>query len=1496
MSPKENIAIIGMAGRFPDAPDVDAFWHNLERGHESLTTFSDDELLSAGIPAAALSMPEFVRKGSIVEGADLFDAGFFGFNPREAEIIDPQHRVLLECAWEAMEDAGYGGGDQQNVGVYAGASMNSYAGVLLSNPKVVENAGFYQFILASDKDFLATRIGYKLNLRGPCLTVQTACSTSLVAVHVACQALLARECDMALAGGVSLHFPQKTGYFFQEGMIFSPDGHCRPFDADGRGIRGGDGVGLVLLKRLDDAIRDGDSIRAVILGTAVNNDGSDKMGYTAPSVDGQVKALSTALSASGADPASITYIEAHGTATPLGDTIEFAGLSRVYGESKAPCAIGAVKSNIGHSDAAAGIAGLIKTVLALQHRKIPPTLHFRKPNPQLQWENSRFYINSETRDWVQEGKPRRAAVSSFGIGGTNAHAVIEEASNRVEPRTLWSESLLVVSAVTASALKAQTSRLASHLESNPDISLADLCYTLQVGRRRFPHRLALIASNHSQISHALLESTATVERSSDPYVAFMFSGQGTQYHGMGRDLYEFQPAFRRSFDLCAELIRNDIGVDLRNIVYGSQPNPEINQTNIAQPALFALEYALAQMWMNFGVHPAGMIGHSLGELVAACLAGVFTLEDAVRVVAFRGQVMQSMPRGSMMSVQLSEEKILPLLSDSLSIAAVNGRALCTVSGREEDIATLRSLLESKSIPCSLLHTSHAFHSSMMEPAMGLFRDFLDKISLHPPKIPFISNLTGDWITPGQATDRDYWATQMREKVQFARGIGKLASSAEAILLEIGPGHALTALAREHRSSGSVAFFSLPHARDSQQAATGILTTIGALWTKGVDIDWQSVHEGEKLHRIPLPTYPFERTRFYVEPGVLAHAEATPSMSTGRLDLDAWFQVPVWKRTIFPGPEPAAHPAGPWLIFADNQGVTDAFIRNITARGETCVRLNAGSVFAFDGEHTYTVEATSAAQYGEVLSELRRKRQVPRSVLFCWSMHSGREAFQHLIRVAQAFGDQGYDQPINLIVVSTGLYKVLGDEEVNPEEGLLLGPCKTIPIEYPNIQCRCVDLSLGDNLEQSVSMLAAEVTLPVPLHGRAYRRGFRWEQSFEAVQLPAAADRIRAGGVYLITGGMGGIGLTLARYFASLGARIALTGRSPVPDREGWQEWLDNHSGDDQMSARIRALKELESLGAEVLPLVADVSDVEQMRLAINAIHAHFGPIEGIVHAAGIAGGGLIQIKSPAASEKVFAPKVAGTEILRSLTSQHPLQFFVLCSSVNAIVGMVGGVDYTAANAYLDAVAGAEAPQSAAVTISINWDAWQEVGMAVNTAIPKELQAARSSSLQEGIRPNEGVEVFRRILAARLPQVAVVTHDILHGLTPGAGKGIDAPEFPAAAAIDTVGSHGHRRRELATPYRAPGTEIERTIAAIWQEVLGESEIGLDDNFFELGGHSLIATSVLARIREAFKINLPLRVIFEAPSIRSLGEHVETLIWNASHPTRLEDSGEREEVEF
>ena len=878
-----EVAIVGMACRFPGAKNVDEFWKNLEEGVESISFFTDEELMASGVPPYVLSDPNYIKAKGAVADVDLFDATFFGFNHREAQILDPQHRLFLECAWQAIESAGY---DCENyggrIGVYAGTSMNTYLLSLYSNRELMESFGPLQLLIASDKDFLAMRVSYKLNLSGPSITVQSACSTSLVAVHLACQSLLNGECDMALAGGVSIRIPQKSGYLYQGGGILSPDGHCRAFDARANGTVGGDGVGVVLLKRLEDALADKDSVRAIIKGSAINNDGSMKAGFTAPSVNAQAVVIAEAQAMARVDAGTISYVEAHGTGTELGDPIEVAALREAFRtttDRKGFCAIGSVKTNIGHLDAAAGVAGLIKVVKALEEKKLPPSLHFERPNPKVDFANSPFYVNNTLAEWKGLGKPRRAGVSSFGMGGTNVHAILEEAPQVDTPESFRPYHLLMLSAKTGSALEAGTSNLSEYFDRNPDANLADVAFTLQVGRRAFDYRRVIVCRDpkDAQAAFETLDPQrvfTSLHDGVDAAVVFMFSGQGSQYVNMGLDLYQAEDEFRKQVDLCSEILNPALGVDLRNVIYPDEAKQGdaaqlLDQTFITQAAMFVIDYALARLWMRWGVRPRAMIGHSIGEYVAACLAGVFTLEDALRLVAARARLMQELPSGVMLAVQLASDDVRALLGKNLSLAAINSPSSCVVSGPADVIEEFENRLAEKGAHCRRLRTSHAFHSVMMEPIVGRFTEEVRRVRLNVPRIPYVSNVTGDWVTEAEVTDPTYWARHLRETVRFQEGLQHLLDGFDGVLLEVGPGNTLTTLAAQHRESRAARAVlpSLRHPYASHSDVAFLLTTLGKLWLAGVKIDWSEFHAGEQRRRVPLPTYPFERQRYWIEPEI-----------------------------------------------------------------------------------------------------------------------------------------------------------------------------------------------------------------------------------------------------------------------------------------------------------------------------------------------------------------------------------------------------------------------------------------------------------------------------------------------------------------------------------------------------------------------------------------------------------------------------------------------------
>jgi acyl transferase domain-containing protein len=1495
------IAIVGMAGRFPDAPDLSAFWRNLESGAESLVSFSEEQLLQSGVHPVVFQNPNYVKKGTYLENAEMFDAAFFGFNPREAEVIDPQHRVLLETAWEAMEDAGYAADrDRGRVAVYAGASINSYVTAsLFRAPSVLQSVGSYSLIIAGDKDFLATRISYKLNLTGPSMTVQTACSTSLVAVQLACKALIAGDCEMALAGGVSLHFPAKVGHMYAEGMIFSRDGHCRPFDAAGTGIRAGDGAGIVVLKRLEDAIRDGDSIRAVIRGAAVNNDGGAKMGYTAPSVEGQSEVISAALKMGGVDPASVSYIEAHGTATPVGDPIEVAALQRVFrnAERKSQrCALGSVKSNLGHLDVAAGVAGLIKTVLSLERRQIPPSLHFRDPNPAIDFETGPFYVNDKLAPWDTGDQPRRAGVSSFGIGGTNAHVVLEEAPV-LEPSVVrWPAQLMLISARTPIALSKLTAATAERFREDPSLALADACYTMQVGRRRFPQRRALVCSTREE-AIALLSGDerkipTVVEDAVSRRVVFMFSGQGSQHAGMARDLYGVSPVFRRHLDACSEILKAHLnGEDLRELIYSDAGSSQLQQTRYTQPALFAVEYSLARMWMAWGVEPDAMIGHSIGEYVAACLAGVFSLEDALSLVAARGRAMQEMPAGAMLAVSMPEEKIAPLLTGALSLAAINAPGLCTVSGPTAEIDNLEKILLARGGDCRRIHTSHAFHSSMMDAALPPFLRAVQSVKLNAPQRPFISNLNGLEIRPEEAVDPNYWVRHLRESVRFAKGLSELMNTPGRVFLEVGPGQVLTTFARETMRGrrGFEALATLPHPKDQNAETAQVLTTVGKLWMAGIALDWKALHEGERLHRVPLPSYPFERQRFYVEPEVDSTAMSAVAAITKKPDISDWFYLPSWRRTARPSVSNAESSFGPWVCFVDDERFSAPLIDQLRASGESFAVVRPGDSFAINGANSYTINPDSIEDYRRLLRTCETAGSRPRSLMYAWGIGRARPAFHALMRLTQTFGHS--ELPMDWIIITAGLQRVTGREVLDPEQALLSGPAKVMPLEYPNIITRSIDLPSPDGLADMAEELLREPGMPRSTAPVAYRDGFRWEQVYEPLRAPGdRPSRLRKKGTYLITGGSGGMGLALASHLAEeYKARLILTGRTALPPREQWPSRI-NDAGASPDGRIIRELLRLENFGAEVLYFAADVCDRDAMKQAVAEARERFGAIHGVIHAAGVAGAGLIDMKTAEAADRVFAPKVEGTLLLESLLRGDSLDFFVLCSSINAICGMAGASDYTSANAFQDAFAASRGPEF----MSINWDTWQEVGMAVNMEVPRDMAEGRRMTLAAGIKPAEGVAAFRRALSLPVSQVAVITKD-LPSILEEIEKLVHAGRARIEKQADSA-SGGTARPSLSTDYTAPENETQKGILKIWNEMMGIEQIGIDDSFFELGGHSLLATGVLARVRTIFGVVVPLRSIFEAPTVRQLADLVDTLLWAEQPALSDSDAGEREEVEL
>ena len=1458
MVAETDIAVIGMAGRFPAARDLAEYWNNLRDGVESLTQLTDEQLEAAGIDPALLRDPEYVKAAFLLPEMEMFDGAFFGFSPRDASIMDPQQRHFIECSWSALEHAGHVPQTfDGSIGVYAGCGASMYMiNNLLTNPQLVQQVGF--FLLrhtGNDKDFLATRVSYLMNLTGPSVNVQTACSTSLVAIHQAVQSLLNGECDMAIAGGSTIRQPHTAGYVYKEGEIVSPDGHCRSFDESSQGTVFGSGVGVVVLRRAVDAIADGDTIHAIIKGSAINNDGSMKVGYLAPSVDGQAKAVAEALAISGVNPETITYVEAHGTGTPVGDPIEIVALTQAFRtktRKSGYCALGSVKSNIGHLDTAAGVAGLIKTVLALEHRQIPPSLYFERPNPGCEFENSPFFVNTTLREWTSTGAPRRAGVSALGAGGTNAHIILEEAPNAgPSDDPARPQQLLVVSAKTPAALDAATANLARFLRDRRDVSLADVAHTLQVGRHAFAHRRAIAAVDAAEAVE-LLESNdpkrvaAQHAGEEAPAVAFMFAGGGAQHATMGAHLYATEPLYRGEIDRCLAFMKAKYGVDLAPLMFpllddAEQATLELERPSLALPALFSTQLALAKLLMSWGIEPQAMIGHSMGEYTAACLAGVFSAEEGLSLVTIRGRLFERLAEGGMLSVPLAADELRPMLPPELSIAAVNAPELCVASGPVKAIETLERALAAQEIDCRRIHINVAAHSAMLEPILQEFGAFVRGISLSAPKVPFVSNVTGTWITDADATDPTYWVRHLRQTVRFADGVGELLADPRRVLLEVGPGRTLTTLARQHsaKQASHGIYPSMRHPEEQVSDVAFALGALGRLWTHGVEVDWRALHGEERRRRIPLPTYPFERHRHWIAPGKgVSTVVAEDGPPRKRPDVAQWLYQPSWRRTPS---GVAAQSTGAVLLFSDDCGLGAKVADGLRAVGRDVWTVTAGSGYARIGERDHTIVPTDRDAYEALLRDLAAEGVAPADIVHCFSVTPAspslsaertRElSFFSLLSLAQAVIAEDLSHPIRLSVVSSDMQQVAGESVLSPEKALLLGPCKVIGQEMPNVQSRSIDIVLplsGSWQErQLVQQLVGEIGSPIVEEVVAFRGADRWVQTFESVSVDpdARPSRVREGGVYLITGGLGGIGLTVAEYLARVAkARLVLVGRAAFPDRAEWDGWIARRGENDRVSRAIAQVRAVEALGAEVMVARGDVTNRERMAEIVRTAVGRFGTIHGVIHGAGALDDGLIATKDRATAERVLAPKVEGTLSLDAALAGIALDFFVVFSSRGAVAGPAGQVDYVAANAFLDAFAHRKTTLDGVPTIAINWSAWRDVGMAASLGARAEIdEPVDHPLLDRRVRRSAKEEVFSTVFS-------IADHWLLDGhrirggeaLIPGTGYlelaqaafreggNVRDLELRDVFFISPFVVHADERRELRVKVRRNGGESEIVI--------------------------------------------------------------------------------------
>jgi acyl transferase domain-containing protein len=1558
-SPDHGVAIVGMSGRFPGARDLDELWRNLRDGVESITFFTPQELIAAGNDPERVRDPGYVPAKGSLAGVEEFDPAFFGFTPREAGILDPQHRVLLECAWEALEDAGY---DAARLGgraaVYVGSGAPSYLiHNLLPNAEELARIGRFQVFLLNDRDFVATRISYALGLRGPSVAVQTACSTSLMAVHMACQSLLSGESDLALAGGASIGVPLVEGYLYQEGSIASPDGHCRSYDARASGAVGGNGAGIVVLKRLADAVADGDLVHAVILGSAANNDGSGKVGFTAPGIEGQVEVIAESLLMAGVEPDTIAYVEGHGSATALGDPIEVMALRQAFaraGHSGRSCALGSVKSNLGHLNTAAGIAGLIKAVLALRHATIPPSLHFERPNPQVDF--GPFQVPVRALPWPAELSPRRAGVSSFGLGGTNVHVVLESAPEREPSGPFRPWQLLLLSARTSEALAAQADRLADRLAADDAPSLADAAYTLQIGRKAFPRRRALVCRDAAGAVAALRAgrgAAGAFEGGSRP-VVFLFPGLGDHYLDMGRELYQGEPVFAAEIDRCAEILRPHLGADLREILFSASslgaPVAEptagaerrtdlrallrrgggardeaalrLDRTEHAQPVLFAVEYALARLLMAWGIEPQACAGYSLGEYVAACLSGVLALEDALVLVARRARLIQRLPAGAMLAVPLAESEVRPLLGEigeGLAVAATNGPHFCVVGGPEGAVAALASGLAARGVTCLRLATTHAFHTPMMEPAAAELNALARNLRLGAPRIRYLSNVTGGWIAAADLADPGYWARHMVRPVRFAENLAELLRDPDRVVVEVGPGGTLSALVRQHPDGGAgrIALTTLRRASEEGSDLALLLDTLGRLWVAGATIDAAGLFAGEQRRRVPLPTYPFERQRCWIDPprgprapqddaGAARERPAQPAALAREADLADWFWVPVWRQTV-PLLPATDSDAESWLVFLDRLGAGERLVEELRGEGRSVVTVAAGAPFRAE-KGAVTLDPARREDYEALVHHLAgRAGGVPTRIAHLWGLgeapdfavaqEAGLLSLVFLARaIATAGGAAGAGPAIRIAMAGDGLHEVLEGELVQPAKAAVLGACKVIHQESSRLTCFSLDAPPDERL---AGRLRAELAREPIDAAVAYRGGRRWVRAFERISLPAAAESpLREGGVYLITDGGNAGGVGLAELLTGpLQSKVALLLPPAFPAPElwvGWQSGSGAGPGQEQTGAVVRRLLELTSSpgAADNLLIVrggtagaAGIDDIDgtpesdgarALRDALDAVRARFGPLDGAFHTPGSFTGGLLQLKTGEALAAALAPVEEGARALLAALAGEPLAFVVLMSSTLGFTGGLGQVDLAAAGSYLDALAQslAAGPGRPCSVVAAHWDPYQWRGWLVGglgAALHLESQQMDAAAIPVAASG----EALRRLLASGLPRVIVSARDLgdliaeTDALT---AESLMAQLAHLGGASPARPAGSLSRDGLSSLYVAPRGEREERLVALWEELFGVAPIGVDDSFLELGGHSLLAIQTATQVRLLFDADLPVTALFEAPTVAGLAKQV------------------------
>ncbi|WP_367865337.1 amino acid adenylation domain-containing protein [Pedobacter sp. WC2423] len=1473
-----DIAIIGMSGRFPGASNLEEFWHNLVIGKESIERKAIDN-----------PQTDVVYAKGMLEDYDLFDAGFFDYLPSEALSMDPQMRVFHECTWEALEDAGYNPYLFEGaIGLYAGATPNPNYNIAVPERDAHNWINKWEEFTYADKDFLCSRVSYRLNLKGPSINVSTACSTSLVAIDLACSELLANKCDMAIAGGVSVTLHDNEGYVYRKGMILSPDGACRAFDKEAAGTVGGNGAGLVVLKRLEHALRDGDHIHAVIKGSATNNDGNQKVGFAAPSVEGQAKVIRDAIKKANIHADTISYIEAHGTGTVLGDPIEIAGLTKAFNTGvKNSCAIGSVKTNIGHLDVAAGVAGLIKTVLCLKNRQLVPSLNFTEPNVNIDFKNSPFYVNEELQYWKGSDHPRRAGISSFGIGGTNAHIIIEEAPLSPVFTDNKSTYIIPLSAKSKKALQRYKDKLINFLHLNQDVRLADIAFTLQHGRAHFPYREHMVCSDREELIRSLGKVVSKEEsllKSGRPAVVYLFSGQGTQYVNMFADLYLKESFFKEIVDTCFIKVNEKTGKDLKTIIFPSSPDAASNlldQTSYTQPALFILEYALAKLLMNWGINPQMMIGHSIGEYVAACLSGIFTLDDALTVVMKRGELMQKTAHGLMLSILISEQELSLFLNDEvkLSLAAVNSSESCVVSGDEESILSFKEMIELKGYKSKVIRTSHAFHSHLMDEILPEFRSIFDTITFGNLSIPFISNLTGEEASDLTVGSAEYWVKHLRHEVKFDKGIQHELAKGNAIFIEVGPGSTLTAFVQSNKAKTAQhhVVSLVRNINVKEDDFWFLLNGIGKAWSYGLSLEWDDIQKEVTGRKISMPAYSFDKIKY---PVLRVQKELYEKTTIERsLDVNSWFYRGFWKNTISAPDLPAVSQGSVFLIFADKNGLANALIQKFNQQATGYITVNLAEAYKELSPRYYEVNPTLAGDFDLLFENLKKHEVVIEAIIYSWTLEepvmnqidlpSFNPHFFHLMNMVKSAVDKNSGRKLHFSLLTADMQNVYGNENGDIGAGAIIPWFKVAAQEFAQVSASYIDVELAQiSTTRFIDMLCTEIKQKNKGKVVAFRNNIRWEHDVEQLRdIAGTGSKLKNKGVYLITGGLGKLGFELAKYLLTkYEAKVALIGRTDLSSVIDNKEF---YTAEDPILQKKQRLEELSSLSGEIVYFNCDITSKNQLENALSVIQNDLGPINGVIHAAGIIDGASVDLISKLNKEHYelqFSSKVLGFHRLYEALSDAKLDFLLLTSSISTLIGGIKFAAYAPANMLMNGYLNhLQSRKKMLNWTAVNFDgiAFQDIG-------------------SDGMQINELHQVLEHLVSlSYLPEVTVSMGDLNARMEQWVYKNVEKQtdnELIQKAGVDFQ----------------PG-DILSTLNKIWNSFFGKEDILPDADFFELGGDSLKALKLTDHIRKELGFELSITDFFENPTIEELSKIIAEGLNVAGHKNKIDLTGLRHILE-